>query len=84
MLKISFPSRYPVSTIISFNQKGEICINALGIEFNGIRYRYKIESSTIVEEVGAYLKFRCIYLEFETIKSINLVYFLRDHKWTTE
>ncbi len=83
-INISFPTRHQVCVITSFNIKGDIRIDAWGIEFDNKRYKYKVESSTLIEEVDAYLKFRCLYIESGLLKSINLVFYRKNHRWTTE
>ncbi len=81
---VVFPHRHEVCVAVSYNPKGDIRIDAWGIEFNGKRFRYKVETATLIEEVSAYLKFHCKYIEFGLLKSINLVYSIRNHRWTTD
>ncbi len=81
---IVFPHRHKVCVSASFNPEGNIRIDAWGIEFDGKRFRYKVESTTITENVGAYIKFHCKYVEFGLLKSIDLMFYTRDHRWTTE
>ena len=81
---IIFPRRHRVCVSASFNPGGDIRIDAWGIEFGGKRFKYKVESYTLIKEIDAYLLFQCEYIEFGLLKSINLVLFLRPHRWETE
>ncbi len=81
---IVFPHRHKVCVTASFNPDGAVRIDAWGIEFGGKRFRYKVESATLIEEVSAYLKFNCVYVEFGLVKSIHLMFLNRSHRWVTE
>lgn len=79
-----FPRMHKVSVAASFSPSGAVRIDAWGIEFNNNRFRYTVEEFTLIEEVTAYMKFRCVYIESGLLKSINLLFLLREHRWTTE
>ncbi|MGF7142783.1 hypothetical protein HNQ56_001201 [Anaerotaenia torta] len=80
---VVFPHRHEVCVVAAFNPKGDIRIDAWGIEFSGKRFRYKVETAKLIEEVHAYLKFRCAYIEFGLLKSVDLVFFPWEHRWET-
>ena len=81
---IVFPRRHQVCVAVSFNPAGSMRIDAWGIEFGGKRFRYKVEDTVLLKKIDSYLLFRCLYTELGLLKSINLVYFIKDHRWTTE
>lgn len=80
---IEFPRGHKVCVRASYNPDGNVHMHAWGIEYKGIRYRYTVISAEMTEEVHAYLTFRCCYEEFGFLKSINLVFLTREHRWIT-
>ncbi len=81
---VIFPRGHKVCVSVSYNPDGDVRIDAWGIEFGGKRFRYKVQSTKLIEDVGTYQKFCCVYVEFGLLKSINLVFFCHKHRWTTE
>jgi hypothetical protein len=77
----SIPTGYPVCTSITYNTTARMCINAFGVEIDGMRFRYIVTSSFLTKECSDTMQYRCEYEELGRIKTINLIYCIKEHRW---
>jgi hypothetical protein len=78
----SIPTGYPVCTSVTYNTIASMYINAFGVEINGMRFRYIVTSSILTKECYDTMQYRCEYEELGRSKTINLIYYIKEHRWT--
>lgn len=71
-----------VCTAVVHNPSGELKPVAFGVEFDGLRYRYKIKSSSVVKESHGIIVFDCEYVDLGRIKTVRLVFDVTRCQWT--
>ena len=76
------PSGHPVCVAVTFNPKGDMRLDAFGVEINHLRYRYKIKSVKSIKDKPGMRFFECEYIDFGRLKILNFVYYIADHRWT--
>jgi hypothetical protein len=78
------PSGHPVCVAATFNAEAKVRPDAFGVEVNGMRFRYIIKSATLTKELIGTRVYRCEYVDLGLIKTINLIYYIHEHRWTAE
>lgn len=78
----TFKSGYHICAAVTFNPTGDFKPVAFGAEFNGMRYRYVIKSARLVKEHNVDRVFDCEYVDLGLLKTVRLVFNVRDCQWT--
>jgi hypothetical protein len=75
------PSGQPVCVAVTFNTIGQMRIDSFGVEFGGLRYRYKIKSYLLLKEDKGICTFDCTYVDFGLVKTIRLMFYVATCQW---
>lgn len=74
-------SGFPVCVVATYNPAGDFKPVAFGAEIDGMRYRYKIKSATIVKDSHGEVSFDCEYVDMGRIKAVRLVFDVNECRW---
>lgn len=74
-------SGLPVCIIATYNSAGNFMPIYFGIELDGMRYRYKIKSATVIKDSHGEITFDCDYADMGRIKTVRLVFDVIGCQW---
>lgn len=67
-------SGFPVCVVVTYNPAGDFRPVYFGAEFDGLRYRYRIKSATVIKDSHGEVSFDCEYVDMGRIKAVRLVF----------